>query len=292
MERINIVDCVGRKYCTSNIEGGEFSYKQVLENVTQKHFKLDIRFYDATEKVSVLIETKQNFKPKDKLQLFDYVALEQRLSAQTKIIAILANTNDDKIKVWKVADGDEEELEDRKLKSFAEYVDYFKPKNVNDKTAVLENTSKLNRLLHDNGIAEKLRSQFVGTCLLALKNGLNYKGLSTAQIIAGIKDVLGKLLEGSLDKADKIVILHENILKDQNVEKIKSDNFEKILNFIETNIVPYINEASREGHDILSYFSPHSTNMSLAKIRTKHLRQTTYRILWQKWQVFTKLPEC
>ena len=254
MERINIVDCVGRNYCTSNIEGGEFSYKQVLENVTQKHFKLDIRFYDATEKVSVLIETKQNFKPKDKLQLFDYVALEQRLSAQTKIIAILANTNNDKIKVWKVANGDEEELEDRKLKSFAEYVDYFKPKNVNDKTAVLENTSKLNRLLHDNGIAEKLRSQFVGTCLLALKNGLSYNGLSTAQIIAGIKDVLGKLLEGSLDKADKIVILHENILKDQNVEKIKSDNFEKILNFIETNIVPYINEASREGHDILSYF--------------------------------------
>ena len=155
MQRINIVDCIGREYCTSNIEGGEFSYKQVLENVKQKHFKLDIRFYDGTSKVAVLIETKQKFKSEDKLQLFDYVALEQRLSAQTKIIAILANTNDDKIKVWKIANGDVEELDDRKLKSFAEYVDYFKPKNVNDKTAVLENTSKLNRLLHDNGIAGK-----------------------------------------------------------------------------------------------------------------------------------------
>lgn len=254
MQRIDIVDCVGREYCTSNIEGGEYSYKQVLEDVTQKHFKLDIRFYDATVKVAVLIETKQNFKPKDKQQLFDYIALEQRLSSQTKIIAILANTNDDKIKVWKVANGDEEELEDRKLKSFAEYVDYFKPKNVNDKTAVLENTSKLNRLLHDNGIAEKLRSQFVGTCLLALKNDLKYKELDTEQIIAGIKKKLGELLDGSLDKADKLVILHDNILKDQNVEKIKSENFEKILNFIELNIVPYINEASSEGHDILSYF--------------------------------------
>ena len=254
MQRINIVDCIGREYCTSNIEGGEFSYKQVLENVKQKHFKLDIRFYDGTSKVAVLIETKQNFKPKDKQQLFDYVALEQRLSAQTKIIAILANTNDDKIKVWKIAKGDVEELDDRKLKSFAEYVDYFKPKNVNDKTAVLENTSKLNRLLHDNGIAEKLRSQFVGTCLLALKNGLNYKGLSTAQIIAGINDILGKLLGNDTQRAAKIVILSTNILQDQNVEKIKQENFEKILDYIKINIVPYINEASREGHDILSYF--------------------------------------
>ncbi|MBO7054962.1 MAG: N-6 DNA methylase [Bacteroidales bacterium] len=254
MERIDIVDCVGRKYCTSNIEGGEFSYKQVLENVTQKHFKLDIRFYDATAKVAVLIETKQKFAKKDEKQLFDYVSLEQRLSSMTKIIAMLANTNDNKIKVWKIANGDVEELDDKKLKSFEEYVDYFKPKNINDKTTVLENTSKLNRLLHDNGIAEKLRSQFVGTCLLALKNGLNYRGLGTAQIIAGIKEVLGSLLEGSVDKADKIVILHENILKDQNVEKIKSENFEKILSYIETNIEPYINESSREGHDILSYF--------------------------------------
>ena len=254
MQRINIVDCIGREYCTSNIEGGEFSYKQVLENVKQKHFKLDIRFYDGTSKVAVLIETKQKFKSEDKLQLFDYVALEQRLSAQTKIIAILANTNDDKIKVWKIANGDVEELDDRKLKSFAEYVDYFKPKNVNDKTAVLENTSKLNRLLHDNGIAEKLRSQFVGTCLLALKNDLNYKGLSTAQIIAGINDILGKLLGNDTQRAAKIVILSTNILQDQNVEKIKQENFEKILDYIKINIVPYINEASREGHDILSYF--------------------------------------
>lgn len=254
MQRIDIIDHVGRIYQTSNVENGEFSYVKALNENISGHKFLDIRFYDGKTKVAVLIETKQNFKQKDKKQLFDYVALEQRMSAQTKIIAILANTKDDKIKVWKIANGLEDELDDRKLKSFAEYVDYFKQKNVNDKTAVLENTSKLNRLLHDNGISEKLRSQFVGTCLLALKNGLSYKGLSTAQIIAGIKDVLGNLLEGSIDKADKIVILHENILKDQNVEKIKPDNFEKILNYIELNIVPYINETSREGHDILSYF--------------------------------------
>ena len=254
MQRIEMIDCVGRNYQSSNIENGEFSYAKALNENISGHKFLDMRFYDADKKVAVLIETKQNFKQKDTKQLFDYVSLEQKLSSQTKIIAILANTNDDKIKVWKIVNGETEELDDKKLKSFIEYADYFKPKNINDKTAVLENTSQLNRLLHDNGIAEKLRSQFVGTCLLALKNGLVYKGLETSQIIAGIKVVLGNLLEGSIDKADKIVILHENILKDQNVEKIKSENFEKILVYIEKNIVPYINEASHEGHDILSYF--------------------------------------
>ena len=249
-----MIDCVGRKHHSANLENGEFSYAKALNENIQGHKFLDIRFYDEKSKTAVLIETKQRFKPNDKQQLFDYVALERRLSSTIKIVAILANTNDDKIKVWKIFDGKETELDDKKLKSFEEYIDYFKPKNINDKTAVLENTSKLNRLLHDNGIAEKLRSQFVGTCLLALKNGLTYKGLTTSQIIAGIKEVLGTLLEGSVDKADKIVILHENILKDQNVEKIKSDNFEKLLEYIEKNIEPYINEASREGHDILSYF--------------------------------------
>ena len=254
MQRIEMIDCVGRTYHSANLENGEFSYAKALNENIQGHKFLDIRFFDEKSKVAVLIETKQKFKSSDKNQLFDYVKLERRLSSTIKIIAILANTNDDKIKVWKIVDDKEFELDDKKLKTFEEYVDYFKPKNINDKSAVLENTSKLNRLLHDNGIAERLRSQFVGTCLLALKNGLTYKGLSTSQIIAGIKEILGQLLEGSVDKADKIVILHENILKDQNVEKIKSDNFEKLLEYIEENIEPYINEASSEGHDILSYF--------------------------------------
>lgn len=83
----------------------------------------------------------------------------------------------------------------------AEYVEYFQPRNINDKTAVLENTARLNRMLHDNGIPEKLRSQFVGTCLLALKDGLIYKGLSTKQINAGIKEKLSLMLKDSIDKA-------------------------------------------------------------------------------------------
>ena len=116
MQRIEMIDCVGKNYLSANLENGEFSYPKALNENIQGHKFLDIRFYDDKEKVAVLIETKQKFKTKDKEQLFDYVALEQRLSSKTKIIAILANTENNQIKVWKVVNGNEEELDDRKLK--------------------------------------------------------------------------------------------------------------------------------------------------------------------------------
>ena len=50
MERIDIINCVGREFLTQNIENGEFSYKQVLDNEVTGHFKLDLRFYDETNK--------------------------------------------------------------------------------------------------------------------------------------------------------------------------------------------------------------------------------------------------
>lgn len=253
MERIDIINCVGREFLTQNIENGEFSYKQVLDDEVTGHFKLDLRFYDSKNKVAVLIETKKKFVKKDKEQLFAYVALEQRLSPQAKIIAILANTSNNNIKVWKVGEY-EEELDDKKLKSMSEYVEYFKPRNINDKTAVLENTAQLNRMLHDNGIPEKSRSQFVGTCLLALKEGLIYKGLTTKQINAGIKEILSSMLKESIDGAIKLSALQQNVLECKSVEDMDPTNYQQILDFIRYSILPYINDASYEGHDILSYF--------------------------------------
>lgn len=226
----------------------------MLEREIEGHYKLDIRFYDSRGKVAVLVETKRKITQKDKAQLFAYVRLEQELSADTKIIAVLASTDNSKIKVWKIVDGTEEELGDSKIKSFKEYSSYFESRNTNDKTTVLENTAILNRKLHDNGIPENLRSQFVGTCLLALKNGLKYHELSTSQIIAGIKEILGIMLKDSIDKAVKIAILHTNVLQNPKVENLKSENFQKLLQLIRDKIIPHINESSYEGHDILSYF--------------------------------------
>ena len=231
MDRINIIKTVGEAFLVSNIENGEFSYAKVLSNVNRGHYKLDIRFFDSSSKVAVLIETKPKYKPKDKKQLFDYVGLEQTLNSSTKIIAILANTSNDDIKVWKILGDSVEELADEQLKSFAEYKKYFEKQNRNDKTAVLNNTATLNKILLDNGIPAKLRSQFVGTCLLALKNELKYKGLSTEQIIAGIKSVLSSLLKDDIERAKKLVILEEKILENQQVASIKSESFEKLLTF-------------------------------------------------------------
>ena len=169
MDRIDMIHTVGREFLTSNIENSEFSYQQVIDRSLSGHYMLDIRFSNPEKKVSVLIETKRRFNlTNDVNQLFDYVSLEKELNPNFNIIAILANTVNDNIKVWKFQQGEEPvELVDSKLKSFSEYCRYFQRNNINDRTAVLENTSKLNRLLHDNGIPEDKRSQFVGTCLLA-----------------------------------------------------------------------------------------------------------------------------
>ncbi len=255
INRVDIIDIIGKKYLVSNIENDEYSYQQDFEEHIEGHVKLDIRFYDEKRGVAILVETKnKKFQKKDKIQLFDYVELEKRLSSKTKIIAILAGTHDGSIRVWKIANGYDNELEDSKIKSMDEYVSYFAKKNINDKSKVLENTKELNRKLHDNGIKEKLRSQFVGTCLLALKNGLEYKNNSTAMILAGIKEILGSLLKNSVDKATKIALLDNKVLQNKDVQSIETKEFHKLLSFIKDQILPYINEASTEGHDILSYF--------------------------------------
>lgn len=61
---------------------------------------------------------------------------------------------------------------------------------------ILESLYLLNNLLHIEGIPEKLRSQFVGTCLLALKNGVKYEDRTTSEIIVSISKTLEVLLCG------------------------------------------------------------------------------------------------
>lgn len=251
-----MIHTVGREFLVSNIENNEFSYARVLDRrLNTGHFKLDLRFINERAKVAVLVETKQRFNVRnDKAQLFDYVNLEKELNPDYDIIAILANTSNDAVSVWKIDEGGESELDDTILKSMEDYVSYFEPQNINDKNAVLENTAKLNTMLLDFGIDERLRSQFVGTCLLALKEGLKYRGITTAQINAGIKSILASMLEGSLERAEKLLVLDKVILEDANVINLRSEDYQKLLSFIRYNILPYINHSTAEGQDILSYF--------------------------------------
>lgn len=264
MIRTDIIATVGREYLTANIENDEFSYRKafsaasltfvpIRNNAGRAYEKLDIRF--VKDNVTLLIETKQNFTKADEEQLSAYVEYEKALTGN-KTVAILANTTNDIIKVWRgvVSDSDWMQKE-AALRTMDEYVDFYTSK-INDKEKVMQNTYKLNELLHRHSIPEKLRSQFVGTCLLALKNGLDYStpSLSASQIRTRIKEVLEDLLSSDINKAEKLALLNRNVLGDQYVRQLSIEAFREILKFIENNILPFINDKSTSGQDLLNLF--------------------------------------
>ena len=131
----------------------------------------------------ILVETKNSFNRWDhnkiRKQLQDYVRYEKAYSDR-KIIAILIETDGADIWVWHgqsvIIDEEHRKKEETVLKSFEEYENIVFGR-VNDKIKVVDSIKILNEMLHSDGVNEKLRSQFVGTCLLALKNGLSYKNL-------------------------------------------------------------------------------------------------------------------
>jgi len=174
-----------------------------------------------------------------------------------KIVAILASTTDDKIYVWyDIAEKislENYQLQEKKLKSFREYEDVFFG-NKNDRIKVIQSTYDLNEMLFKYGVTEKIRSQFVGTCLLALKNKLVYENLSTEQILAGIKAVLKELLNDNENKTDKLQLLDRSVLNNQHIKELSDKQIQEILRFIERNILPYINDESTQGQDLLNLF--------------------------------------
>ena len=260
-----MINIVGIEYLEANIENDEFSYPKAYRNnglefepisYDNRQFeKLDIRL--VKNNVSVLIETKVNFESESNAekQLSAYVEYEKKLTGNN-IVAILANTQNDNVKVWKSEVVSDNLLADeRYLRSMDEYIDFFHFR-VNDKEKVMQNTYSLNEMLHKHGISEKLRSQFVGTCLLALKNNLEFKTptLNAPQIIAGISDILGQLLTDDINKASKLTLLNDNVLKNQDVRDLTVADLREILLTIEKNILPFINDRSTAGQDLLNLF--------------------------------------
>ena len=222
MIRNEIINTIGRNYLITNIENDEYSYPKA---------------YTAAMK-----------------QLDAYMTYEKVLTGYS-VIGILANTNDDRIRVWRDhVDSDTFLSEQTALTSFADYRNIVAPARVNNKEQVIRNTYKLNETLHGMGISESLRSQFVGTCILALKNHLQYQGLSTSQILSGIYDVLSSLLHDDLNRADKLSILHTKVLNDQKVRQLEAKDIIKVLDDINKEIMPYINEETAKGQDLLNLF--------------------------------------
>lgn len=280
MTRHDMIERIGSQYVTSNIEGGEYSYiqeagsKAELEKAVGhpiSHFKLDIRFEKGD--IVILIETKQIFKKSDEAQLAEYLEEERALHKGKKVICILANTNNDKIKVWKSFVDDKYELiEETVLDTMDHYEKLFDTSKQNDREKVLKNTYDLNELLHKMDIKEDLRSQFVGTTLLYIKDMVKKSGaakiddtliaklnavwemMSADQIRTAIKNTLDNLLDGSDNKAKKVELLQKNVLNDQKVKKLTLNHWIKILDKIIIDIYRYIDADSSEGQDILNLF--------------------------------------
>lgn len=285
MNRFEIIEKIGAQYHIGNTESGEFSYPAALKSVgkdiknyqkgdiNKNHQYLDIRF--ENERLSILVETKNKFSKWDKSkiqkQLQDYVRYEKAFSDK-RIVAILAETDGDNIWVWYgqsvIIDDDHKIIEETKLKSFEEYEEICFGR-VNDKIKVIDSIKTLNEKLHSDGVNEKLRSQFVGTCLLALKNGLVYENIKEtinpktgkplkpeSVVIHNIKDILEGLLtkSGSINKASKLAILNNKVLDDQDVQSLTYKELSDILKFIDVNIVPFINDKNTAGQDLLNLF--------------------------------------
>ena len=280
MNRHEIIDRIGKQYLTSNIEAGEYSYvaaagsKGKLEKLvghSVSHFKLDIRF--QYEDVVILVETKQRFVKTDEKQLREYLEEEKAVHGTKKCICILANTTNDKIKVWKSSVDDEHVLKNEDvIDSASHYAKYFAINKMNDREKVLKNTYELNELLHKMDIDEKKRSQFVGTTLLYIKDQVNRKSsgkidevlenelknawasMNGSAIRGAIEGVLNELLDGSENKTKKIELLQKNVLNDQKVRKLNTKDWITILDTILMKIYRYIDADSSEGQDILNLF--------------------------------------
>ena len=288
MNRFDIIQRIGSKYHIGNTENGEFSYVKALATVVknikdykkgyarQNHHFLDFRF--ENDRLVILVECKNSFsrwkKEKIQKQLQDYVRYEKAYSDK-KIVAILAETDGDDVWVWfgqsVIIDDEHKKTDEVSLKTFEKYENLCFGK-VNDKIKVVDSIKILNEKLHSDGVNEKLRSQFVGTCLLALKNGLTYRNVSATLdpntgnnlppekvVIHSIKSILSGLLSKSgditdLNKAGKLSVLNNKVLDDQDITTLTYNELKDILEFIDSNIVPYINDKNTAGQDLLNLF--------------------------------------
>ena len=67
------------------------------------------------------------------------------------------------------------------------------------------------------------------------------------------KILLGLLTKsGSVNKAGKLAILNNKVLEDQDVTSLTYRELKEILQFIDENVVPYINDKNTAGQDLLN----------------------------------------
>ena len=66
--------------------------------------------------------------------------------------------------------------------------------------------------------------------------------------------ILQVILRTTNSVIQKLALLNRNVLDDQYVRQLNIAAFREILTFIETNILPFINDKSTSGQDLLNLF--------------------------------------
>lgn len=261
MSRFDIISKIGREFLTSNIENDEFRYPKAFKEVYRefhpvvddygRNFEnLDIRF--VKDDVSVLVETKVDFYrnlEKAKEQLAAYVKYEKELTGN-KVIAILANTGDDSVLVFKEEVSDSGLMNGQGLMSVEEfYLLFHKPVTsiVQNRKEMVQKALDLDNLLARCGVRENIRSQFVAICLMALNEGkVEYNGskFATRNIVRSLKDYLDDLLEERCNdfqnRQVKINAIKRMIFDCQDIREMDTANMKDILMFLENEILPAV----------------------------------------------------
>jgi len=283
MLRKDIISVIGDKYYTYTMgsEAGEFFYKREFEKSGKNwddikiknsfetkrdsfYTDLDIRMVNPDKKLTICIETKVDFKKskmaQDKAleQLNAYMHYERLYSGNT-VVGILANTTYNDVLMFIDSVHKDNLLDFDRVVSMEELCKVLFPEFKNSKEDVMSATYDLNETLHGFGIEAKIRGQLVGTCLLALKNDLDFEDKKgqprkTESVIAEIKAILGTLLDGSKNKKEKLDLLSKNVLDNEKVKKLSDENLYEILSDIKNKILPYINDDTTAGQDILNLF--------------------------------------
>lgn len=282
MIRQDIIDIIGVEYLvyTTNSEHNEFCYDTEFKAIgknwdnikirnefskKESYYKsLDIRLVNQAKNLSICVETKTDYKKSKKsleqakAQLNAYMKYEKQFSGN-KVIGILANTTYNEVLMYQDEVDEKNLLIFDKIVSMDELCNELFPPIKNSKEDVVKATHMLNELLKSFGINAKIRGQFVGTCLLALKNSLEYENSKgqpeiVSVVISKIKVILENLLDKDMKKAEKLVLLSKNVLENEKVKNLSENDLNQILRHIKEKILPYINDETKAGQDILNLF--------------------------------------
>ncbi|MGZ9755943.1 HsdM family class I SAM-dependent methyltransferase [Mycoplasma sp. 246B] len=113
--------------------------------------------------------------------------------------------------------------------------------------------------MHKYNIKESIRAQFIGSALMAL-NSENFdleseikRSNNTEILLRHFKEIIEQKLKDNKNKTEKINILSK-ILDEQDLTSLDFQHLQNILNKVNDGIIPFINENTNTGEDLLNLF--------------------------------------